>query len=88
LIGVTVALRGIDCGLPVALLGMLTVADSDPAFSAKSTTRIGQLLPGASEEPHKLIAVKSALAVPAPGVTDARASDIDPVPEFVRVTVL
>jgi hypothetical protein len=86
---VTVALRGTVCGLPVALLWMLRVADSDgPGISANNTTMIAQLFPTASEDGPKLSGVNSSESVLAPGVTDTFEIDTAPEPVFFRVTFL
>jgi hypothetical protein len=85
---VTVALMGTACGLPVALLGMLRVADSEPSSSANSTTMISQLFPTASEDGQNLSGEKSSRSAPAPGVTETFPIDTALVPVFFSVTVL
>jgi len=85
---VTVTSSGTVWGLPTALLGRLSIADKGPTSCANTTTSIRQLLPGASEDPHKLVALKSPLLVPSPRVIDGFAIETERVPVFMMVNVL
>ena len=76
------------CGLPAALSVMWRVAFNVPSLIAKNLTTIVQLFPGASEDPQKLIAVKSPESVPGPGVTDTFEIDTVRVPMLFTITFL
>ena len=67
---------------------MSRVALNAPRLSAKNATTIVQLFPGASEDPQKLIGVKSSESAPVPGVTDTFEIDKVLVPMFFTITFL
>jgi hypothetical protein len=52
---IPVPLRGIACGLPVALSATFTLAVSDPKMDGVNVTVIVQLLPAPTLDPHVLV---------------------------------
>ena len=74
-----VPVRGIICGLPLALSVMATEAARLPAELGVNVTLIVQLLPAATEAPQVLVSVKS------PGLAPARDTGADVQRRIARI---